>query len=98
MSRYIRDQKVIDHISGLHFMLTELRNMVKQMERDLISLQGECFGKLTAINKVVKTKQDSQGEAVTFYWECECECGNMCVVSHKDLVEETITHCEECGE
>ena len=49
-------------------------------------ITGQKFGKLTAIKRVSKI-----GEPVK--WECQCDCGNTCVVSENNLGRST----KSCG-
>jgi hypothetical protein len=44
------------------------------MAKERLELTGQKFGRLTAIRIAEKRKHKK------YYWECKCECGNICVV------------------
>jgi hypothetical protein len=51
------------------------------------NLKGLKFGKLTVISVVGKNKNGK------FEWDCECECGNKCIVVGRDLLSKTVKSC-----
>ncbi len=50
---------------------------------------GQKYGRLTAL-RLVEEKNISGN----YMWECQCECGEMCVVAGNNL---TTKHTESCG-
>jgi hypothetical protein len=52
-----------------------------------IDISGQIFGKLTALNRVEKSKNG------TWKWRCKCECGNESVVFMTALRAGTTTSC-----
>lgn len=53
----------------------------------LHNLTGMVFGKLTPINRI--EKDDDRRT----YWECRCECGNICIKRADYLLNGRSTHC-----
>lgn len=49
-------------------------------------ITGQKFGKLTALEYIVKNQKA--------YWKCLCECGNICIVSKNNLKS---GHTQSCG-
>lgn len=49
-------------------------------------ITGQKFGKLTALEYIVKNQKA--------YWKCLCECGNICMVSRSNLKN---GHTQSCG-
>ena len=50
-------------------------------------ITGQRFGKLTAIKRTGKKKNNSQ------VWECKCDCGNICEVSEGNLQSRATNSC-----
>lgn len=59
-------------------------------KKDIDSLVGKTFGKLT----VIKRSDYSFNNKI--YWTCECECGRQLDVLGTDLRNESISACGEC--
>lgn len=54
------------------------------------TLPNQKFGKLTPV-KIIK---DSRRKTM---WQCECECGNFCIVGASDIVSGKHTSCNKCN-
>lgn len=52
---------------------------------------GQRFGKLLAIRPVGKAKNRN------ILWECKCDCGNICVISQSNLINQG-KQCSECSQ
>lgn len=48
------------------------------------------IGTLKVIKKVIWSSPDS------YYWVCQCDCGNVRTVEERRMVEETVTMCISC--
>jgi hypothetical protein len=48
------------------------------------------IGTLEVIKRVIWSSPD------TYYWVCQCDCGNVRTVEERQIVEETITMCVSC--
>ena len=49
------------------------------------------IGTLEVIERVIWSSPP-----ISYYWVCQCDCGNVRTVEEKRLVEETITMCVMC--
>ena len=49
----------------------------------LKDLTGQKFGRLTVLEVVHKKPRKNGGNI--YYWRCRCDCGNICVVTGKNL-------------
>ena len=49
------------------------------------------IGTLEVIERVIWSSPP-----ISYYWVCQCDCGNVRTVEEKRLVEETITMCVRC--
>lgn len=56
-----------------------------------INLIGQTFGKLTVIEETNERKNKS------VVWKCRCDCGNECYFSTKELRNDGIIQCKQCG-
>lgn len=56
-----------------------------------INLINQKIGKLIVIDETSKRKHNS------VVWRCECECGNIIELSTKELRNDGIISCKECG-
>ena len=66
-------------------------NKMKQYnESKVINETGNTYGYLTVINRNVDPIYNKDGRAM---WNCQCRCGNTCVVSGKALREGHTTSC-----
>ena len=61
------------------------------MPRGLKWIEGEVFGKLTAWHHVGSGPRGA-------LWSCQCECGNLRVVTGSDLRAGKVTDCGHCSE
>jgi hypothetical protein len=61
------------------------------MPRGLKWIEGEVFGKLTAWQHVGSGPRGA-------LWHCQCECGNLRVVTGSDLRNGRVTDCGHCHE
>ena len=64
--------------------LTSKRNKNKFVKTDLIN---QRFGKLVALEPTEERKNNS------VVWKCQCDCGNVCFVSRKSLMDGTKSSC-----
>ena len=56
-----------------------------------IELIGQRFGKLTVIEETSERKNKS------VVWKCQCDCGNICYYSTKNLRSDGVKSCRQCG-
>lgn len=56
-----------------------------------LNLLNQKFGKLTVIEETNKRKNNS------VVWKCKCECGNITYFSTKELRNDGLIQCSECG-
>lgn len=61
------------------------------MGRKSIDITGKKYNKLTVIKKSYSTKKG-------LYWECECECGEICYATSSDLKRGRINFCKRCND
>ena len=59
-------------------------------KRDLDSLVGKTFGRLTVLSRAEKPVGVKGGDA---YWACRCECGKEVIVMGKSLKNGTTKSC-----
>ena len=59
-------------------------------EKQTIDETGNQYGYLTVIDKNTDSSQQKDGRAM---WNCQCKCGNICVVSGKLLRAGKVTSC-----
>ncbi len=52
-----------------------------------IDLTGQIFGKLTVM------KLDHKHSKNGAYWECQCDCGNICIISGKNIKQRNVLSC-----
>ena len=57
-----------------------------------IDITGQKFGRLT-VKKIAYRKRTKRGK-INIYWECSCDCGNICAVKPDDLKS---GHTKSCG-
>lgn len=55
-------------------------------QRLTVDLTGERFGRLTVVSR-----NGSKGNSAT--WNCKCDCGNDCVITHRELVSGDTKSC-----
>ncbi len=61
------------------------------MGRKAIDITGNKYGKLTVIKK-------SHSDKRNLYWECVCECGELCYVNSSDLKRGRTNYCKRCND
>lgn len=61
------------------------------MGRKAIDITGNKYGKLSVIKKSHSTKMG-------MYWECQCECGEICYATQTDLNRGRRNFCEKCND
>ena len=66
----------------------KLEKLKEYNEKQVIDETGHTYGLLTVINRNYDESKD--GRAM---WNCQCECGNKCVVSGKNLRSGTVSSC-----
>ena len=60
----------------------------RQIKRKYPINVGDVFGKLTVLKQVYLS-----GKSKHRFYECKCECGNLCVKRFDGLINKTATHC-----
>lgn len=60
------------------------------MGRKANNIIGEKYGKLTVIKRGYSDKKN-------LYWECKCECGELCYVTSSDLKRGRVNFCKKCN-
>ncbi|WP_105300892.1 hypothetical protein [Anaerococcus marasmi] len=63
----------------------------KNRALDKENLEGKQFGKLTVRRRL--QQKDKYG---SFYWECQCDCGNFINVTSKSLKYGDVVRCNQC--
>lgn len=89
------NQKIINGSSLLRGLTTSCGCAKKQKlkeynEQHIIDETGKVYGYLTVISRNTDPKYQKDGRAM---WNCKCICGNMCIVSGKNLREGHTTSC-----
>ena len=91
-----KDIEVMERMQLCHDLLTEIRKQIKVIEEYYFSLIGREIGELTVMHKSSRMIIIDGNETHIPCWRCHCTCGAECLVDHKDLIDKTITKCEEC--
>ena len=60
----------------------------ENIKRQTLHLEGQIFGKLTALEPTKKRSKDGR-----VIWKCKCECGNICYVDTHSLQEHKVSSC-----
>ena len=71
----------------------KLEKLKKYNEEHTINEIGNKYGKLLVISRNIDPEKASDGRAM---WNCQCDCGNICVVSGKNLRNGHVSSCG-CG-
>ena len=87
------NQKIINGSSLLRGLTVscgcnKLEKLKKYNEKQVVDETGHIYGLLTVINRNYDESKD--GRAM---WNCQCECGNKCVVSGKNLRSGAVSSC-----
>ena len=90
----VKGIEVMERITLIHDLLTELRKQVKVIELDYFSLIGEEFGELTVLSRADRMQVVDGAETHYMGWRCHCTCGESVIVDHQDLVTNKQTNCE----
>lgn len=56
--------------------------LIEQNHNNTIDLTGQKFGRLTVIKKISKPEYYKKN---TTFWQCKCDCGNICEVDGSNL-------------
>ena len=62
--------------------------------KNILNLVGQKFGKLT----VLRRDYDKQDKNHNFYWECQCDCGNIISVGATYLKSGKSLSCQSCSQ
>lgn len=68
-------------------------------KQHLVDITGNKYGKLTVLGYNAEYTQEKRKTTKDrgSYWNCQCECGNICIRSRESLLSPNYSTCHECS-
>lgn len=68
-------------------------------KRQMIDITNQKFGHLLAIKPIFNYAEQKgiKNSGNVIYWECQCDCGNICIEPGTDLRAGKVRNCLQCG-